>query len=302
MTTAQNQNDDLPEIFKKHLAGKGKCGDIVKWVGDLPPFPHVASQALSLVESPDTTANKLSALLGKDTALAARVLKIANSAMYARQREITTINQAIMLIGFQTLKGIIIAATLKQFSRNPSAVEQSVWENSTSTAIASKLLCKLLRNNFADELFILSLLHDLGKLVLIRQTPEDYKQVVELLPAGKTFAEAEEQVLGFSHAVIGAMVLKKWSFPKETWEPILYHHNLEAIPAQSSFIEQVKILNAADLIAHAAGIGHPEGYPDCTDAARNAVIGLNLPAESFDSLILEVKEKFEAEGSSFAKA
>jgi len=299
----QSKNiEDLPEIFKKHLSSESKCADIVKWVGDLPPFPHIASQALNLVEQPDTTANKLSALLGKDTALAARVLKIANSAMYARQREITTINQAIMLIGFQTLKGIIIAATLKQFSRSPSKIEQLIWENSTSTAIAGRLLCKQLKCNVADEIFILSLLHDLGKLVLVKQAADQYKTVIEMVEGGKDFVSAEEEVLGFNHAVIGAMVLKKWSFPAETWETVLFHHNLAELNEDSPILEKTRILNAADLVAHSAGYGHPEGFPDCKEQTLLALKELGLNSDDLENLIAEVQEKFETEGSSFANA
>lgn len=106
-----------PQEFEGRLAQGKDWREIVAWVGDLPPMPQVAAKAIVMVEDPDTTAQKLTDLLSNDTALAARVLKIANSAMFSRQREITTLNQAVMVIGFKALKGIIVAATLRQLNK-----------------------------------------------------------------------------------------------------------------------------------------------------------------------------------------
>ena len=113
MTTA---GDSAPREFEGRLSQGKDWREIVAWVGDLPPMPQVASRAISLVENPDTTASELTDLLSTDAALAARVLKIANSAMFSRQREITTLNMAIMVIRFKALKGIIVAATLRQLN------------------------------------------------------------------------------------------------------------------------------------------------------------------------------------------
>src|SRR5258708_18788725 len=104
-----SETENRPTEFEGRLAKGKDWREIVAWVGDLPPMPHVAARAISMVENPDTTAPELTDLLSSDTALAARVLKIANSAMFSRQREITTLNQAIMIIGFKALKGIIVA-------------------------------------------------------------------------------------------------------------------------------------------------------------------------------------------------
>ncbi|HQH28908.1 MAG TPA: HDOD domain-containing protein, partial [Oligoflexia bacterium] len=179
----------VPEEFRSHASEKD-WKEIVAWVGDLPPLPHVAAQALNLIEDPDASARKLTELLGRDTALAARVLKIANSAMFARQREITTINQAIMTIGFKTLKGIIVAATLRQLNRKYGQIEHMVWENALCTAVACRLVAYHLRKPYVEELFLLGLLHDLGKLVLLRQLPAEYKAVVDRTTHGVTFIEA----------------------------------------------------------------------------------------------------------------
>ena len=99
---------NAPEEFTGRLAPGKDWREIVAWVGDLPPMPQVASRAISMVENPDTTASELTELLSSDTALAARVLKIANSAMFSRQREITTLNQAIMIIGFKQLGQLLV--------------------------------------------------------------------------------------------------------------------------------------------------------------------------------------------------
>ena len=125
--------------FAGRIAANKDWREIVAWVGDLPPMPNVASRAIQMVENPDCTAPELAKLLASDPALAARVLKIANSAMFSRQREITTLNQAVMIIGFKALKGIVVAATLRQMSgRGSAAIEKLVWENSMCCAMVMR--------------------------------------------------------------------------------------------------------------------------------------------------------------------
>jgi HD-like signal output (HDOD) protein len=258
----------IPEEFRSHASDKD-WKEIVAWVGDLPPLPHVAAQALNLIEDPDATAGKLTELLGGDTALAARVLKIANSAMFSRQREITTINQAIMTIGFKTLKGIIVAATLRQLNRKYGQIEQMIWENSLCTAVACRYMCTLLRKNYVEELFLLGLLHDLGKLVLMRQLPAEYKGIVDQTKKGIYYIDAEQEKFGFAHPLIGALVAKKWNFSLNTCQAILHHHDPSFDSLEPLLKEKTMLVSFADTIAHSLGHGHVEGYPDATEKVKN---------------------------------
>jgi HD-like signal output (HDOD) protein len=289
----------IPEEYKNHVAPGKDWKEIVAWVGDLPPLPHVASQALGLIEDPETTAGKLAELLGGDTALAARVLKIANSAMFSRQREITTISQAIMIIGFKTLKGIIVAATLRQLNRSFGEVEKMIWENSACTAIACRILASKLRKPYVEQVFLLGLLHDLGKLVLMRQVPEEYKKIVASAAEGNEFSPTEQEQFGYGHALIGALVAKKWNFSMETCQVILHHHDELSFPFEDEIDEQTALVSLADCIAHVLGFGHPEGYPDLGPEALRIAEMFGLKEEELEPIAEEIREAFAEMGGAF---
>lgn len=258
-------------------------------------MPQVASQALSLVENPDTTAQELTDLLAKDAALAARVLKIANSAMFSRQREITTLNQAIMLIGFKALKGIIVAATLRQLNKSFGKLEKLIWESSMGTAVAATLAAKKLKKPYVEEIFLLGLLHSLGQIVLLAQkdTASDFKKVLDLIKEKQLmFAEAEQQQLGFSHTLIGALVAKKWNFSAETCQVILHYADpLEGNAPECVLDEKVAVIQLADAVAHCANIGNPEGYPDCRPRAIQTAKYLGIAADQAEKMVTEMTEE-----------
>lgn len=298
MSMTEEQNPLQSEMQARIAPGKD-WKEIVAWVGDLPPLPHVAAQALSLIEDPDVTAGRLTELLGGDTALAARVLKIANSAMFSRQREITTLNQAIMTIGFKTLKGVIVAATLRQLNRKFGAVEQMLWENSTCTAIAARTISQRLKRPYAEESFLLGLLHDLGKLVLMRQVSKEYEQIVIGTTKGVTFVELEQKDLGFSHALIGALVAKKWNFSLDTCQVILHHHDVIAMPPKSELDEKTAIIQTADAIAHALGYGHKEGYPDQMPVAIGMLVKFGAAEADAKKWIEEIAQTYKDGGAAF---
>lgn len=292
-----------PAEFEGRLAAGKDWREIVAWVGDLPPMPHVASRAISMVEDPDTTANELEKLLSSDAALAARVLKIANSAMFSRQREITTLTQAIMIIGFKALKGIIVAATLRQLNKRSGPNETMIWQNSVVTAMASNLLCQKLKKRYVDEMFLLGLLHSLGQIVLLTQMSADYKKVFSLIKEkGLDYSSAEQQILGFAHSLIGALVAKKWNFSADTCQIILHYRDvIDGDKPESELEEKTAIIQLADMVAHASGVGHPEGYPEESERMLKLAIYSGFDpktaADELKKLAEDCKARFEKEGS-----
>jgi HD-like signal output (HDOD) protein len=298
-----SSSDTRPNEFEGRLAPGKDWREIVAWVGDLPPMPHVASRAIQMVENPDTTAPELTELLSSDTALAARVLKIANSAMFSRQREITTLNQAIMIIGFKALKGIIVAATLRQINQSFGKLEKLIWENSMCTALAATQVAKTLKKRYVEEIFLLGLLHSLGQVVLLAQkeTAKDYKKVLDLIRDEHLhYAAAEEKTFGFSHPLIGALVAKKWNFSADTCQVILHYMDpVDGPHPEGELEEKTAVVHLAEMITHAAGVGSPEGYPSDISKMVTHATFVGFPANEVDAtlekLINETQEKFNAE-------
>jgi len=295
--------DVAPKEFEGRIANNRDWREIVAWVGDLPPMPHVASRAISMVENPDTTANELTDLLSSDTALAARVLKIANSAMFSRQREISTLNQAIMIIGFKALKGIIVAATLRQISKNFGKLERLIWENSMCTAMCSTVISKRLKKRYVEEIFLLGLLHSLGQIVLLFQaeTSKDYKTVMKAIAERNIdYVTAEGEIIGFSHALLGALVAKKWNFSPETCQVILHYKDpIEDDKPDTELEEKSAIVQMSDLISHCAGVGSPEGYPKELEKVYSLAAYIGIPAAGMQDviadIIAETQKQFDSE-------
>jgi HD-like signal output (HDOD) protein len=288
-----------PEEFSGRLAEGKDWREIVAWVSDLPPMPHVAQKALKLVEDPSCSAPELAKVLTADAALAARVLKIANSAMFARQREITTLNQAIMLIGLKALKGVVVAATLRQMTSGQSKLEQLIWENSMFSAMIASKVAIALKFRWHEEVFLLSLLHTLGQIVLISQkaTSELYGNVLKQIQvSGVDYVSAEQQVLGFAHPLIGALVAKKWNFPGETCQVILHYRDpVESL--ESDVEKQIAVVQLADAVSHSAKVGSPDGYPDQSQLIARLCGLLKLESEVLSKIVEDVKAQFEKERS-----
>ncbi|MCC6933910.1 MAG: HDOD domain-containing protein [Deltaproteobacteria bacterium] len=274
--------------LKGEITGVKNWSDLVAVVKDLPPLPVIATRALKLVGDPNCNTKQLTSLLQKDAALAARVLKIANSAMYAAQRQITTLTQAIMIIGFKTLRGIIIAATLRQTSRQFGALEKAIWHNSLSTATIAQKLCVLLRKPYADELFLSGLLHDLGKIVLLMQMPMNYTQVIELVESGKQYYEAENEVFGYNHTLLGALVAKKWNFSDDACQIMLHHHDPLELPTNDPIYQKTAIIQLANALSHTLGHGHLGNYPDLKGEAQILFQGMGINQQAAQDFIEEM--------------
>ena len=296
-------NTSAPREFEGRLTKDRDWREIVAWVGDLPPMPQVASRAVNMVENPDVTAGELTELLSTDAALAARVLKIANSAMFSRQREITTLNQAIMIIGFKALKGIVVAATLRQINKSFGNLERLIWEASMCAAVCSTVIAKKLRRRYIEEIFLLGLLHNLGQIVLLFRpdTAKDYSTVLKLIAEQHMeYATAEQQVFGFSHALIGALVAKKWNFSPDSCQAILHYKDpIDGNRAESELDEKTAVVQLAELATHAAGVGNPEGYPSNREQmiflAKYVGFDATRASSVVDEIIAETQAQFQNE-------
>lgn len=240
--------------------------EILAWVNDLPPMPHIASKVINLLGDPNTTATQLSEFLKKDTALTSQILKIANSALFSRQREITTINQAVMLIGFKALKGIAVAATIRQMNQSLNKIQKIIWDHSIATAMFSTNIAKFLKKTYTDEMFLFGMLHSLGQFVFLNfdVTKNKFKDVLKLInDTSCEYSTAEQQIFGYTHSLIGALVSKKWNFSSEICQVVLhYTDSVDSLKEKNIQNEKTLILKLADSLSHTLRLGTPDGYPD----------------------------------------
>jgi len=183
----------------------------------IPVNPSIATKVLQMVEHQEYSFKQLESIIGADPGLTAKILKIANSAMYARQNKVTKLQSAMTLLGINTIKNVVILVTgASLFKQNTgSSFYTLFWRHSLATAFVSRDLA--LRNGLetlAEEAFIAGLLHNIGQVALYLHAPAAYETLVsDVVKNGRRFSELETAAYGTTHKDIGSEVLAMWNFP-----------------------------------------------------------------------------------------
>ena len=196
---------------------------------DLPVLSTVATQSLDLLKDAKVTNHKLEDLICQDPALAARVLRSANSPVYSGRMQTTTISDAIFRLGMNNLRNVIVIAATGEFFNNNDANVQYLWDHSVSTAMAANFITDYLNYSQLAEVFMAGLLHDIGKLIVLRQHPDVYSPLVsQALESGCPLHKLEEETFNyFTHMSVGGLVVRKWKLPDSIAEAARFHHDVE---------------------------------------------------------------------------
>jgi len=156
---------------------------VVAQVKDLPTLPEVTTEVIKLTDDPNATAQDINRVVGKDQGLTAKVLKLANSAYYGFPRRISTVTDATVMLGFQTLRSIVMAASvsdmLSREMKGYSLGSGELWRHSQATAMGARLLARQCKYPAADVAYTAGLLHDIGKVILNHYLQDANQRVVE---------------------------------------------------------------------------------------------------------------------------
>lgn len=250
--------------------------ELIMNLGDLPPLPQVAARVLQLSADAETSADELQRLIGTDQALSAQLLKIANSAMFGMVREVTTLTQAVMTLGFSTCKSVVIACSVKNlYSRGPAGLQERIlWEHSLVAALTAAAYGKALRFSRTEEVFLAALMHDIGKSVMAIKFPEAYGGILRRVQnlEGEGLA-LELDAFGFDHAMVGEALLHSWNIAPGIEAAVRWHHN----PSQADveYRPMVALVALGNLMAVDLKVGH--GRPqDLATATFEAMDILHL--------------------------
>lgn len=252
-------------------------------------LPDVVYRINEAVEDPNTSAVDIASLIAEDPAMTARLLQVVNSAAFNFPARIDTISMAITILGTGPLRDLVLAtATIDRFHdlTNEVVDMETFWRHSIATAVASRTLANRLRLPNSERLFVAGLLHDIGKLVMYVTHPDASRQVIEL--TGEDDLEKsglEHAVFGFSHAEVGAELIRRWQLPEVFIEPTLYHHK----PVRATdYKQETAIVHIADTIANQ--LQAPISADDVFPINTIALTMLNLEADAITELETEVRE------------
>ncbi len=256
---------------------------VVQSVNELPSLPQVALEVMRLTRDPDTTARELNDVICQDQAITANMLRLANSAYYGFPRLIGTVGEAVVLLGFQTVRSIVLTAalgdTLSKEVKAYSLEKGELWKHSMGVATAGRMIAKRAGYKYQDLAYTAGLLHDVGKIVLADYLEEYCTEVLEKVRTEEVcFSDAELEILGIDHAQTGGEVAKKWNFPAEIVEAITLHHNPDLAVQDPKL---TSITHIADIMCTVIGVGiGVDGLLQQASAHAVEILGL-------DEMVLE---------------
>lgn len=230
---------------------------IKKAVKDLPPMPAVVIKIQQLLFDQNSTAQQVADFIETDQAIAAKVLKMANSTYYGMSGKVSSVHHAAVILGFKALGEICTIAAFSDFMRNKlpgyGYHSNELWKHSLAVAGAAKLIAEKINPHIIHEALTAGLIHDMGKLILDPYVLEQRETFDAFMENGnQTFLQAEKQILGFDHADIAAEICTHWKFPESLTQAIQHHHH----PSRSLANEMAFILHLADYIAVLSGSGY----------------------------------------------
>lgn len=222
-------------------------------VETLPALPQAVREVMQAMQRDDVSVERSVHLIEQDQALAARTLRVANSAFYGMSGRVGRIGDAVTLLGLRAVSGVLLAVSFSNgldTSRCAGFDFRGYWRHSMATALTARLLAPRLRLD-PDEGFVAGLLHDIGKLVLAAHFPVEGAQALALaLSADVPDVEAERATLGLTHAQIGAVLVRHWRFPAPVVQAVEHHAQPSEAsdPAAHALAELLQVANA---VAHA---------------------------------------------------
>ncbi len=231
----------------------------IEQIDSLPSLPAIVTRLIQVVNSPDTSAEDAAKLIQKDPALTTKMLRLANSAFYGIPRSISSVASAVVILGFNTIRSLVLSATvMKLFSNEKDLTidKERFWKHSIVCAMTAKSIVRQfinIRMMDPESAFCAGILHDIGKLIFSEFAQADYVDVTNYAREKKVpLLVAEKAVLGINHAEIGKILADKWALPLDLEYALVYHHD----PGKAETLtDLVTTVHMADILTHRAGLG-----------------------------------------------
>ncbi len=275
---------------------------VIERVGDLPAIPEVVAEVLRATDDPLVDMTDVTEIIERDPAMTAKILRISNSPYYGMKQYVGTLKLALVILGVREVRNIVLGVSvfdsLKDGKHN-KLIPDSFWAHSFLVGGLSKQLATTMRLGMHGEAFISGLLHDIGKLVLLRQMLTPYAKLLE--NTGKDTSELCEKELaqyGFTHADAAAALAERWNFPKTLADAIHLHHGMENLHLSDAkdpkLAAVVRLANAAAY--HDFESGESDFAESQDEEIWNALSEVPAPIEPADrsrvlgELIVDLKE------------
>lgn len=232
-----------------------KLQELLDHVGPLVSLPAACMRLNEMVNDPSCSAEDMGRVINQDVALTARLLRIANSPMYGLSTQVDTVTRAVTVLGMKQVRDLALAsAAIKAFAGIPNTLVsmRSFWEHSIFCALCARTLAMDCLRQQRETVFVAGLLHDMGKLVLYNQLPDESRRVLEANVNGSKSVDsqvAEREIIGFDHAEVGGELAKQWLLPGCLQECIAFHHEPNKAEDYQAEVAIVHIANSIAILA-----------------------------------------------------
>ena len=208
--------------------------DVKFWaLRELPPFPAIATKLLRLFASDDVEIRDVVSLIRADAAFSSELLRVANSPIYGLRSQVSSVQHAVVILGFDRLRSFAMTISMKNFLRTAMRIDvlRRVWRHSLACALVAEELAPLFWKNgdrtSRDRAYTAGLLHDVGRLALLVKYPQEYANMLAVVSENPyDMLDTERQLFDIDHCEAGDYLAKAWTFPSEIAEASARHHEL----------------------------------------------------------------------------
>jgi putative nucleotidyltransferase with HDIG domain len=242
MEVRQESRTDEQDIFK-----------IIDNIKNLPTIPHILAEVNRMLQDNDVSVQKMGNIIESDQVLTSKILRLVNSAFYGFKSRIVDIRQAVMILGFNTVRNALTAVSVIDLFRMKEKYSgfdiRELWEHSATVAITGKHLAERAHLASPSDCFVAGLLHDIGKLIMAEHFTDIFKQALELTrEKGISFLDAEREISSIDHTRVGGYLARKWQLPNCLVDAIFYHHTANGNGVDSWL--QVSVYAANTIVNH----------------------------------------------------
>ncbi len=280
-TVGRNAGGAGAEVLKRRIRSQ---------LSDLDTMPFIYRKLLALLNAPYPSARELGLVISTDQSLSIRVLRMVNSAYYGVTQKVVSIPQAVSMLGMNVVRSLCFClATYDSFFSGGGGERSDLWKAGMGTGLTAKALAgRVGQGGRKEELFVAGMLCDIGHSVLQKYAPREYKLLKEALRGGKDPLEAERQVLGVTHAEIGALACEVWKLPPLLVSCVAHHHH--PMEAPEEFRHAACVVHIADLAwrgRNGGGYGVEGETPD-----PEAMTCLELDEVTLSEVVKEAAKEF----------
>jgi putative nucleotidyltransferase with HDIG domain len=269
---------------------KSQIWCIIKDAGSIPTMPGIITKLNTLAESGRSSAQELARVVSSDQVLSAKVLRLVNSPFYGFSGRVSTISNALILLGVNVVKSLALSSVIFEIMEKNII---GLWEHSLGAGVAANIIARKLKLQECEEISTAALLHDIGKVIIKLYLEEDYIHLLKLIEQ-KDFSirEAEYEMLKTDHAEIGEWLAGAWYLPDKLKEPLACHHNIDQ--AHTHLI-CTSVVHVADVLIKAAGFGFsgddlvPMIHPTAWEKLRIDALKLEEIIGELEDKLVELK-------------